>query len=67
MRVWRRIGLILGRVLALGLVLVIAVWIVWTWPWAPIVWLGVLLMALGINVWRPLHSRGSRQRRRRFF
>ena len=35
-----------GRLAGLVLLLAIAAWVAWTWPWAPLVWLGVPLVII---------------------
>lgn len=65
MAVFRSVARAIGRLSVLTLVALLAVWIVWSWPWAPLMWLAVSLVFVGITyAARRASERRSRGRSR---
>jgi hypothetical protein len=55
--VLRKSVAVAGGLLGLGLVVAFAVWVAWTWPWAPLVWVGAALALAGLNATHVLSRR----------
>ncbi|HKU59102.1 MAG TPA: hypothetical protein VJP39_05785 [Gaiellaceae bacterium] len=53
----RKLGTAIGRTATVCVIAILAVWVAWTWPWAPLVWLTALLVVVAVYLARAERSR----------